>query len=592
MFLLCYMGLLLGTPRAHGAEYVDKTEIFLKELREQGVAEDRIMGFDASGVPLLCGETVAPAKSKRKKSTAQATPLLLNSDTYSWAMIPSVIRNNGTDTFRIEVDASGAVSNVLDLLAYGGTKALSGATTIQLKDDGLNGDRIAGDKIYTSELLYVPTNTFPLYINTDTNGPAGLTFTGAGLIRIIKLDGTTNDFIVGPAVGIINPAITNVPMIQLGSNIVITPHIVNVRSTEPIAQEGMRTDSDIYDLFLPIYQLLPDAVDFFFVFSTTHVESGTDRSANFIAGQHWPVRSTISGIGTGTYNLTTNYGSAGRLQGINLLDTDARGIYSGNATHELLHQWGASIDPALGISDGAHYLSSSSVGSLIGGFQWTTNSQGRFVINCNEGRNGATHVSFLDKYMMGLIASNQLPTQFAGGPFNCGGIITATNATVTASNIIKSAGSRIPGPSAAQRNFSLGFITETCNRFLTPTEATFFDILAAHYTKVLSNGTPDPYVGFNWAPISRFFAEGTTWSTFSPSAAIPSLMVPMINPSNIVIHATGFPGEQYTLLSSTNLLNWASRMTVMADTNGITTFTNLHADIRAEFYRVQWIPAP
>ena len=592
--LFCCMGLLLGTMRVHGADHIDRTEILLKELKGQGVAEDRIMGLDASGIPLLCGKNKSPAQPYGTKTLPTATPLgLLSSGTYSYAMIPSVIRNNGTDTFRIEVDANGAVSNVLDLLEYGGAKSFSGATTIQLRDDGLNGDRVAGDNIYTSELLYVPRNTFPLYINTDTNGPAGLTFTGAGLIRIIKLDGTTNDFIVGPAVGILSTAIANVPILQLSSNIAVTPHMINVRSDTPIAQEGMRTDSDIYGLFLPIFKVLPDAFDFFFVFSTVHVESGSDRSANFIAGQHWPVHSTFTGIGTGTYNLSTNYGSSGRLQGINLLDTDARGIYSGNATHELLHQWGACLDPALGISDGAHYLSSSSVGSLIGGFQWTTNSQGRFVINCNEGRNGATHVSPLDKYMMGIISSNDLPTQFAGGPVNCGGVITSTSAIVTASTIIKSAGPRIPGPNGAQRNFSLGFVTETCNRFLTPTEATFFDMLAAHYTKVLPNGTSDPYVGFNWAPISRFFGEGTTWSTFyNPSAFIPSLMLPLVNANNIVIHATGYPNEQYVLLSSTNLVNWTQKTSALADTNGISTFTNLHADVRAEFFRVQWSPAP
>jgi len=195
--------------------------------------------------------------------------------------------------------------------------------------------------------------------------------------------------------------------------------------------------------------------------------------------------------------------------------------------------------------------------------------------------------------MMGLISSNSLPVQFSGGPTTCGGIITFTNATVTVSNIIKSAGLRIPGPTGAQRSFTLGFLTETGSRFLTPTEATFFDILAAHYTKILPAGVPDPYVGFNWAPISRFFGEGTTWTTFyNPSVFVPTLVSPVVNSNSIVVRATGFPGELYTLVSSTNLLDWNQRATVTADTNGACLFTNLNASVHAEFYRLQWSQNP
>ena len=48
------------------------------------------------------------------------------------------------------------------------------------------------------------------------------------------------------------------------------------------------------------------------------------------------------------------------------------------------------------------------------------------------------------------------------------------------------------------------------------TEFTFYEILAQHYTKPIRPCDPDPYVGFNWVSIARYFGEGTTWSSRVP----------------------------------------------------------------------------
>src|SRR5439155_24520098 len=55
------------------------------------------------------------------------------------------------------------------------------------------------------------------------------------------------------------------------------------------------------------------------------------------------------------------------------------------------------------------------------------------------------------------------------------------------------------------------------NRLLTPTELTYYEIFAAHYTKPVPEGQPDPYVGSGWVPITRFFGHGTTWSSTVPA---------------------------------------------------------------------------
>ena len=159
------------------------------------------------------------------------------------------------------------------------------------------------------------------------------------------------------------------------------------------------------------------------------------------------------------------------------------------------------------ISDGQHYVARSSVASLLGGQLWAASSNGAWTLVCEEGRNGATHLDPLDKYMMGLIPASQVPamrTYPRTDPlplFLCNGQITNVESVVTIQDIVARYGVRTPGPQAAQRDFSFGFVVESNGRFLNQVEMTFYDILAGHYTSVVPADYDDPYIGFNWAPM-------------------------------------------------------------------------------------------
>ena len=59
----------------------------------------------------------------------------------------------------------------------------------------------------------------------------------------------------------------------------------------------------------------------------------------------------------------------------------------------------------------------------------------------------------------------------------------------------------------------MGFVVESVDRLLTPTEMTFYEIFAAHVTRPLAEDAPDPYLGFNWAPIGRFFGPEVSWTS-------------------------------------------------------------------------------
>src|SRR5262249_23440150 len=157
--------------------------------------------------------------------------------------------------------------------------------------------------------------------------------------------------------------------------------------------------------------------------------------------------------------------------------------------------------------------------SLVGGFRWIDNGDGTFTRDCSEGRNGAHHAPPLDEYMMGLIDGSAVGPLYApvvqSISLECGEIIT-DYVTVTIDDIQAVHGVRMPGPSDAHRDFALAFVAESHDRLLDPTEMTFYETLADHYTKTLAATDPDPYMAFNWPPVTRFFGEGTTWRSDMP----------------------------------------------------------------------------
>jgi len=117
-------------------------------------------------------------------------------------------------------------------------------------------------------------------------------------------------------------------------------------------------DSRMVDLSRAMYEALPDEFDFLFLISTDHIESFPFGVRNLIAGLNQNIQINFTGTGQFPYDASAYLGSAGRLKSLNLLDTGHRGMYANNATHELMHQWVAWLNPNLGLNeDEAHHVS-------------------------------------------------------------------------------------------------------------------------------------------------------------------------------------------------------------------------------------------
>jgi hypothetical protein len=143
------------------------------------------------------------------------------------------------------------------------------------------------------------------------------------------------------------------------------------------------------------------------------------------------------------------YGSRGVLQGVNAVDAYDRGLYSNFVTHEILHQWGSYLSSTLGLRVGAHYKVQSSVGSLLGGCQWTDTGDGLFDPVCAAGSNNASQASPLDLYLMGLIDGSGVPPLHVSKTFfDCSKPIynytTLAMADLQAVQGVRTPGRRIP----------------------------------------------------------------------------------------------------------------------------------------------------
>jgi uncharacterized repeat protein (TIGR01451 family) len=517
-----------------------ETEALIQALLEQGVSPACIQGVDPDAIPLLC-EPAATDPVPWQPEIRTALP----AGTRGWETIPGVIRNDGLEGFRLEVDTNGAVLGVtLETIAT--ALIAPGTLPLSLQDDGADADRVAGDSVYTAgPFRYNTAVPMPDFFRLDPTSPAGLYIEEVGRIQITELDGSANEFLLDPAVGILRADIPTTNHITVAPDIAITPHLINIRSDTYETQRCLRLlGGSLSHLTEPIYQTLPDVFSFFIFFSTHKIERlPRTASRNFIAGIHTSAQVDYSGTGRTPFDNSAAYGSAGKLLGLNVLDAYDRGTYASNATHELIHQWSSFTSQSLGLTDasGAHYRSRSSVGSLVGGYLWIDNGDGTYAVNCDEGRGGAHRAPALDRYMMGLIDGSQVAamrvysetatpplTKCSGGePILSEEIVD----TVTMETIQSVHGTRSPGPAEAQRDFAIAFVAESHDRLLNSTELTFYEILARHYSQPVPLSDPDPYVGFNWVPITRFFGQESSWRTDLPdrlTVTPPSLAVTMM----------------------------------------------------------------
>lgn len=248
---------------------------------------------------------------------------------------------------------------------------------------------------------------------------------------------------------------------------------------------------DVAPLTRRVYQLLNDEWDFINVIPSTL----TIPRNRF----HVPVRNSVQGIGTLAPTDAASYGSAARLQGYSVFPSPL--IFDGadhGYSHEMAHQWINYIRGGLIGAGGAHWPLSSMSTNIMNFSDSATGNGGHIPCRFNVQANGdidvrpwipgQTEFNDLDLYLMGLMAPNEVATQYVvtdrakiqsvfSGQTPCIGMINASQyQTIDANTIIATQGARVPSAEASQKDFRALHVVVSRDALLTPEEMAFFEI--------------------------------------------------------------------------------------------------------------------
>jgi len=277
--------------------------------------------------------------------------------------------------------------------------SLNGELTdfITLVDDGTQGDEVAGDGLFTRDQLTI-ARPYELSSASRNFSSANMTFTfedGHQEEGPVQLGYLT---LIGVDPGVETP---NVDRGNLADNVHQSDFVVNiVRDFDGVFPN---LSIDPQEVAREYYSVFPDDKDFMII-SILFNWAG-------LGGFHHHITSDVEGIGLDTWDVSSEYGSAGYLGSL-IVST-----YPGPQllNHEILHRWVGYLD-TLAITRSGHWVAVERSGS---GFTLTSNrvNGGIYRGLVKEGGDKeyrAWHTTYsgvyndLELYLMGLIPASDV----------------------------------------------------------------------------------------------------------------------------------------------------------------------------------------
>jgi len=316
------------------------------------------------------------------------------------------------------------------------------ATTIALRDDGQGGDKVAGDGTWSVQL--------PVAAILAKNTPDRV---NRPLIGALRLNGSPSTYNVIAEVWTPDLGTRSATPIPGGQE---TDYLVNyTASTEQLT----RFDPAFWAR--TFYANHPDEFDFL-----NFVLVGGVRENR----HHRNLRIKVSGLGVDPNDVATGWGSAARLQGVNVyplsstLDHGAKGFL-----HETAHQWVSYLKMTPFGPANPHWPKGSVATGIMGfsmppgavggefPFSFTGDGKGGYVAGPQDPMDRTTF-SMIELYMMGLAGPDEVPEYFVLknqvldlAPGQVLGINDIEKIRVA--DIIASAGPRVPGVATSQKAF-------------------------------------------------------------------------------------------------------------------------------------------
>lgn len=286
-------------------------------------------------------------------------------------------------------------------------------------------------------------------------------------------------------------------------------------------------------------------------------------------GRFYNAQNNIGGIGKGTFDSTSAFGSAGKLQGAMHL-TSTGGLRGGPSLHELAHNWGNSMSSVPTVVGG--HWGRSNIGGQLGGWKPgtlvdlgggnyqaanpRTGNIGTWGGNANGG-NGLPYSNF-ELYTMGLIADTEvghdikIANDFVWDPSFDGTFSASSITTVTMAQVVATDGARTPGPATSQKNFRVLYLIITPSP-LTLGEWAEFDEDVYEFALPGDEGTSSYNFWEATGGRASLTMDGLLGSLNNQS--VPGLTIARTG-NNATLTLLGQPGQSYTIESSINNGPW------------------------------------
>ncbi|MBC8330851.1 MAG: hypothetical protein H8E28_02610 [Anaerolineae bacterium] len=400
-------------------------------------------------------------------SSISIRPVMAQADIYH-RFTPTAIYADGQDQSTLEIYTSGNINSVTIKPDF------ADEPVYQLYDDGSNGDRTAGDGVYSlggiNPSMYPDDLLFPIAYN-DQNTVDLATLWLTATVTYTSGQSEEISFI---ALKIVSPNLV-FPVEQASGGLAATEYAFFI--TDPAGETYTGSFPNITDYNGPaiakkFYSIYPDEFDFI-NFMVVRGDLGMKAHAGGL-------RNPAANIGLNRTDYTAEYGSQGRLLAM---------MYSGFEllNHEIGHAWAAFAGETLGISNGSHWLGTTDINGVMSeGYEtpdnlyfFSPNNDGTFKAGWSE----ALYAP-LELYLMGMMPSEEVPdVHVLHDPdlTNTERVTANRVDTYTITDIMNAAGgSRDPAYPAAQTDFNLAVILLTDTEF-SPAEYAYYSYLSREY---------------------------------------------------------------------------------------------------------------
>ena len=274
-----------------------------------------------------------------------------------------------------------------------------------------------------------------------------------------------------------------------------------------VSNDGFSDGSIRLPLINDVYNKFPDKYDFiFFVLNEPSIPSSL-----FYYGKLIGVSNNVQGIGSNSYDYTSDYGSSGKLKAVMQL-TGLEYLKYGPALHELAHQWANYALPTHSVDGAGSNLTSypywghwgftgGSTKGQLGGFKQSSlieNGDNSYTVDeFGPFANGGNGIPYneLELYLMGMIPISSVSnfdmfTDITSLTVNSStfDFTASTRTTYTPQSLEDLLGERVPPIGSSQKDFKLLVVVIT-DTPLSDDEWNKVDATAEWFSKKEDDGT-------------------------------------------------------------------------------------------------------